>query len=356
MSDDYLWDGSGAPGPDDRDVVKLEQMLGQLRAPLPPAPALPRAHSGPTHLTDRTRKAYATTRFLAPALAMAAAIVLMIASTYRAANVPASSTSWAVERMDGRPQVEARPIADKGRIAVGQTLTTDADSRASMEVSSIGLVTVDRNTRVRLVETRKGRHELALASGTLHAFITAPPGEFIVNTPSSTATDLGCVYTLHVDEDGAGLLSVRAGWVAFEFKGRESFVPANASARTDPDLGPGTPRYDDADQEFRDALDRFDTSRDDTTREQALGFVLMHAREKDAMTIWHLIPRTSGRARAEVTTRLDQLAPRPINVSDDAVQSLDRAALDLWWDSLGLRDATWWRKWKVNGALPPPRP
>src|SRR5262249_18008369 len=135
---------------------------------------------------------------------------------------------------------------------------TDAVSRARMDVGTIGQVTIDVNSRVRLVDTRAGRHQLALERGTLHAFITAPPGQFIVNTPSSTATDLGCVYTLHVDEDGRGLLSVTAGWVAFEYKGRESFVPAGASSPTDPDFGPGTPRYDDADETFRRALDEID--------------------------------------------------------------------------------------------------
>ena len=64
------------------------------------------------------------------------------------------------------------------------------------------------------------------------------------------------------------------------------------------------------------------------------------------MTLWHLIPRTSGRARLDVMRKLDELAPRPPNVAEEAVQNLDRMALDLWWDSLGLQDASWWRKWK----------
>jgi hypothetical protein len=215
-----------------------------------------------------------------------------------------------------------------------------------MDVSTIGQVTVDADTRVRLVETRKGRHQLALERGTLHAFITAPPGQFVVNTPSSTATDLGCVYTLQVDEDGRGLLSVTAGWVAFEYKGRESFVPARASARTDPYFGPGTPRYDDADAAFRDALDQFDYPMKGYAGPEALAFVLAHAREKDAMTLWHLISRVDRNQREAVIDALAQRAPMPAGVTRDAVVTLDRAALDLWWDALGLRDTTWWRKWK----------
>jgi len=55
MSDDYLWNGGGSPGPDDQDVVKLEQMLGQLRAPLPAAPDLNRlTQLRSSHAADAT--------------------------------------------------------------------------------------------------------------------------------------------------------------------------------------------------------------------------------------------------------------------------------------------------------------
>ena len=43
----------------------------------------------------------------------------------------------------GTPRVGASALVGDGRIAVGQTLTTDAGSRATMEVSDIGQVTVD---------------------------------------------------------------------------------------------------------------------------------------------------------------------------------------------------------------------
>ena len=42
----------------------------------------------------------------------------------------------------------------------------------------------------------------------------------------------------------------------------------------------------------------------------------------------------------------DLCVPMPSGVTRDAVMRLDKAALDQWWDALGLRDASWWRKWK----------
>ena len=64
------------------------------------------------------------------------------------------------------------------------------------------------------------------------------------------------------------------------------------------------------------------------------------------MTLWHLIPRVSIAERAAVVDALNARVPMPAAVARDAVLRLDRAALDQWWDTLGLDEATWWRKWK----------
>lgn len=332
MSNDYLWDGSGPPDP---DVQRLEALLGRLRTPLAdaPPPALPAA---PLR--------WRTLRYLAPALAAAAAIVIMVGLTWRTRP---GAASWEVASLAGQPRVGSTALEGTGRIGVGQTLVTDASSKARMNVGTIGQVTVDTNTRVRLVATRDGHHQLALERGTLHAVIDAPPGQFVVNTPSATAIDLGCAYTLHVDEEGAGFLSVTSGWVALELDGRESLVPVGASARTHPTLGPGTPAYDDAGEEFREALDEFDFGRDPARRAEALRFVLARSDAGHAVTLWHLITRVDAPDRPAVVDALADQLPMPPGVTRDAVLRLDRAALDAWWDELGLGKAGWWRNFRA---------
>jgi len=332
MSDDYLWDRSGTPDP---DVQRLEALLQPLRSTVPPLD-LARVAS------RRAKTGTWTIRFLGPLLAAAAAVTIMIALSWQSARRP----SWEVARVDGRPRVGWSAISRSGRIAVGDTLTTDATSRARMNVGSIGEVTVDPDSRVRLVETGDGRHRLALDHGTLHAVITAPPGQFIVDTASARATDLGCAYTLHVDEEGSGIVSVSAGWVAFAYRDLESFVPAGASARTDAARGPGTPRYDNAPQEYRDALDAFDYG---SVRQRADGlrYVLAHAGGGDALTLWHLLSRVDAADRPAVADALADQVAMPAGVSRDAVMRLDQAALDRWWEQLGLGDTTWWRTWRT---------
>jgi len=335
---DYLWDPSDTPDP---EVERLEQMLGRLRS-TPPVPDLSTVGRSATAVRLTPAATYVGVRFVAPALAAAATIALMVGATWQTSRLGAA---WQVASLTGEPRIGSRTLAGEGQLAMGQTLTTDAASSARVEVSTIGEVTIGSNSRVRLVETRDGHHRLSLDRGSLHAIIVAPPGQFIVDTPSATATDLGCSYTLHVDEDGSGLLSVEKGWVALESNGLESFVPAGASCRTDPTRGPGTPFYDDADEAFRDALDQFDYGRNPARRAAALRLVLDH-RDVSAVTLWHLIPRVAAADRGAVVDALADQMAMPRGVTRDAILRLDRTALDSWWKELGLGDANWWRRWK----------
>jgi hypothetical protein len=244
--------------------------------------------------------------------------------------------------------IDSQKVERPDRLAVGDWLETDADSRALVKVGLIGEVEVEPNTRVRLVEARATEHRLALARGTMHARIWAPPRLFFVETPSAVAIDLGCAYTLMVDDDGAGLLRVASGWVGFEFQGRESFVPAGAACVTRPGVGPGTPYFEDASDAFQTALVRFDFEQGGV---EALNTVLAEARREDALTLWHLLLRVSDAERGQVFDRLAQLVPPPQGVSRQGVRQGDKHMLDLWWNELGLGDTSWWRLWKSTWPL-----
>ena len=154
-----------------------------------------------------------------------------------------------------------------------------------------------------------------------------------------------------MSDDGQGLLQVTTGWVAFEWEGRESFVPAEAECVTRPRSGPGTPYFSDASRELRDALAQFDTAQSgDSARASALDMVLTRARKKDAITLWHLLTRTNEAELGRVYDRLARLVPPPKSVYREGVLRGDRAMIDAWWDELELGDTEWWRMWK--GPLP----
>jgi predicted anti-sigma-YlaC factor YlaD len=305
-------------------------------------------------MIERAEGARRNPLFVWPPLKIAlagAAMVLVIATGVFWFYPRASRPAWDVTRIEGSPKIGSRTVGEIGKLRVGEWLVTDDSSRAEIRVGEIGQVQVDPGSRVRLVEAKADEHRLALARGKMQAFIWAPPRQFYVDTPSAVAVDLGCAYTLEVSDDGQGLLSVIAGWVAFEWQGRESFVPAMAMCVTRPRLGPGTPYFSDAPEDFQNALAIFDVAENGSdARSNALQTTLAKSRKRDALTLWHLLARADGDDRLRVYNRLAELIPPPPQVTPDAVMRGDRAALDLWWEKLELGSAEWWRIWK--GPVP----
>lgn len=245
-----------------------------------------------------------------------------------------NESSWQVQSLEGAPRIGNKRIDEAGRLGIGEWLETDGNSRAQIEVSSIGTVEIDENTRVRLLETEPTEHRLELTRGKMSARIWAPPRLFFVDTPSAVAADLGCAYTLEVDDHGAGKLRVTSGWVALELKDRESIVPAEAACATRPEVGPGTPYFEDASPAFRDALTRFDFQHDPAVKKDALTLLLNEARPRDTLTLWHLLARVDQPNRPRVYEAIAKYAPPPAGVTREGVLQLDRGMLERWKNGL----------------------
>jgi hypothetical protein len=267
------------------------------------------------------------------AVALLGLVVVVAALLMNHTPAPAGA-SWDVARMRGAPRIGSVLIRDKAKLGVGQWLETDRDSRAQINVSDIGQVEIDPNTRVRLLETKPTEHRLELEHGRLRARISAPPKLFFVNTPSGVAADLGCAYTLEVDDAGNSLLRVTVGWVALQLKDRESVVPAGAACATKAGIGPGTPYFEDASASFRTALTRLDFEPLATDKSKSLDSLLREARARDTLTLLHLLGRVDGKDRVQVYERMAELVPPPQGVTREGVLALNQQMLDSWKDKL----------------------
>jgi hypothetical protein len=345
--DDYLWDSSGQPDP---EIQRLEHALGRFRHDRP-APAFP---STTTLATQEPAWWHRITFTLSTArLAAATLTILAIASSLWLSLAPrpplATPDGWRVQLSVAPQQAEYADAstAKNTLLRVGSTLETDAASKASIAVAEIGRLEVEPMTRLRLLQSGTNRKRIALDRGTIHATIWAPPGQFVVDTPSAVAVDLGCMYTLHVDESGNGILRTTLGWVGFHRNGRESFIPAGAACPTYLQSGPGTPYFEDASEAFRSALSRLDSASELTSdRKPALETVLHEARARDAFTLWHLFSRVTIVERSAVYDRLAKLVPPPSGVTRGGILRLDRAMLDSWWNAFDLGDVSFWRHWE----------
>jgi len=273
-------------------------------------------------------------QFAAIAAGLIAVILIGVWLLLRDRPVQPAGPSWQVATLNGRPTIGSTQISGQGQLGVGQWLVTDQNSSAQINVASIGQVQVDPNTRVRLLQTQPTEHRLELARGKMSARIWAPPRLFFVDTPSAVAADLGCAYTLIVDDSGGSLLRVTSGWVALELKDRESIVPAGAACQTRPGIGPGTPYFEDAGAEFLNALTALDFESNAAAKVRALNHLLQTARVKDTLTLWHLLARVDGEERSRVFEKMNSLVAPPSDVTRDGILKLDSAMLNKWKEKL----------------------
>jgi hypothetical protein len=239
-----------------------------------------------------------------------------------------------VAALAGAPRVDARTVRHEARFRLGQWLETDAASRARVDVGSIGEVNVEPNSRLRLMGVAATDHRLELSRGAMSALIWAPPRLFFVDTPAATAVDLGCAYTLHVDDDGNGELRVTAGAVALEDGKRKSIIRYGMMCVTRRGIGPGTPFAVDAPETLRTALTQFDFEAGAAA--SALDTILANARAEDAVTLWHLLTLTTGDRRLAVYELLAKFAPPPAGVTRAGILAADADMLRTWGTELGL--------------------
>ncbi len=241
MNDDYLWNKKGR----EREVEALEELLEPL------------GHDGrasaPTQRTSRPKWGA-----VLAVLAAAAAIAFMV-------------RFW---MPSDAPRSAAQPSAVAHEI----------------DLERYGTVKVHQGAVVELLQRTDEDIRLRLTRGTIDARITiaARPRLFQVETPATTCVDLGCHYTLTVEPDGSAFVKVDVGQVAFAEKGRETWIPADASCRAWPARGAGTPRWDDARPELVAAIEKFDRSPAGERLAAATSVIALCGEPRDALSLWHL--------------------------------------------------------------------
>ena len=323
---------------DERDDMLLKRQLDGLpREIQPPEDLWPgvRARISAPKPATRPRPSFRTLR-------IAALLGLLAVSAGALAVTRRTAATWKIAAADGAQRT----------LSAGDALTTGGVP-ARVKVGSIGYLDIAAGTEARLVTAGIAEQRMALTRGTMHAEISAPPRLFVVETPSGTAVDLGCAYTLVVDSAGNSTIVVTAGWVSFEENGRQSLIPAGMTAVARKGSGIGTPVMDDAPDSLRAAVRSFDAAPGD----DALEAVLRAARTRDAVTLWHLVKRTEGGRRGQVVTRLVAMVPLPDGVSRAAIERADAHALQLYWTKLpgtlpiipSWRQAAWKLWLKIAG-------
>jgi hypothetical protein len=221
---------------------------------------------------------------------------------------------WFAERNDQRQAFR-----------VGDTLSTAADENLTVALSLFGRIDLHPNSTLRRVASHEREHRFALERGSLEAFVYAPPRLFVVDTPATTAVDLGCRYTLQVDHAGDTVLHVLSGRVSLIGQHGEIVIPSGAKCRATERLGPGIPYYADAPRPFVEAIAALENGDTSPLAAQRLAAAM---RSLDAGSLAHALAWVEGEARRVLVERLAAQPETPADLNVERLMTAEREAID----------------------------
>ena len=338
--DDYLWDRSG---PVDADIARLERLLRGYGH----ADARRRARA-PLHRPGRMRRSW---RIALAAAAVLACCAVAIGLWYRQRLQWEAGRPWQVVAQGGDVRIDGRGVTPRAQLGIGGVLETGDDAAARLSAAGIGDIALGEGSRLRLVETRTGRHRVQLQQGRLWARVWAPPGQFGVGLHGMDVLDLGCEFLVDADARGNGTLTVLSGWVQVDNLWREVLVPQDTRVRLRGARLAGTPYDIRASAGFVAALDAID-ARDGQVPAEGVEVrrLIASSRPRDAISLLSLLQAYPWLADGPVFERMAQLLPE-VPASRAAWAANREAQLDAWRHALPYpRIKQWWTQWP--DALP----
>lgn len=219
---------------------------------------------------------------------------------------------------------------EKVTLAQGKWLRTD-DKSADLSLKEIGTVRIAPQSQVRLVSLKEHEQRLELQQGEIHARVVAPPRLFVVDTPATTAVDLGCEYVLRVTDRGETELNVISGAVALEGKGHPVFVPQGFKARTTRERRTTLPTRDGSTPLFREALAAIQASDINAVPQETLATLLREAKKWDSPTLFELLKRLPPQQQSAVAEQLAALIPPSAPGTLKRALQGEKTAFTQWW-------------------------
>ena len=323
--DDYLWDRSG---PADPDVQRLEQLLAPL------------AHDRPLDEMKLRRGRRRAPWIIGGAVVIAVAAGLVLYLRTSPAGACAGDAGFAFTATGGTVGCANEQVA-RGVLPIGGVLDTGA-ATAQLAIADIGTAELAANTRVRLDRSEANkRQQLHLERGRMHAKVTAPPRMFAVTTPSTGVTDLGCEYTIEIDDKGKGFIEVQSGKVELETTAHAVIVaPAGTMARLRENRAPSVPVVIGSSSALRAAVTQWEQGTPD-----ALPKLLAAAGIGDPITLANLAVLVPGDSSTQIScsapctdrelvlNRLAELSPPPEGVTVHGALT-DPAQLERWRETI----------------------
>ncbi|HOI28890.1 MAG TPA: FecR domain-containing protein [Melioribacteraceae bacterium] len=253
--------------------------------------------------------------------------LVLIAVGYFIYDFMLINSPWKVRTVSGNVLINGQ-VSMSDRWEEGESLVTDQNAKAVINVPNTGRIEVSENSLLVLKKAKDGSNKIKLVNGNIRIINSNPMPSLTIELNNADIIDRGGTFELSVDEQLIASVQVEFGFIEIEQKGRVYLVDEGYICEMHPNKHPGTPYRFDASDLLKSEVAKFDYQ---NGGDQSVETIIGSAGERDMLTLLALITRTSEPYRLLLFNKIASYYPPPPDVTKEGIGKLDNNMLESWW-------------------------
>lgn len=210
-------------------------------------------------------------------------------------------------------------------------LSTGVNSNITIYIGSEATVNLKSNSSIKVLQAGRADNHMEFINGSIIYSSTADNHDFLISYKSLKVTDHRSTYEMALLDDGSISLNVKKGKISVGLLNDMILLSHDYKCEILNAQTITLPVHVDASQRFIKNVEDLNFN---PRNYEALAAALREAKREDALTLLRILEIMPTRYRGMVFERLNVLFPLPSWVTKLDVLSLDRTALDKWWENI----------------------
>lgn len=241
-----------------------------------------------------------------------------------------SINEWKLSSVIGKPIKNKAPIVKLEEILPGDVISTNNESSAAVDIVGIGRINIFGNTSFTRLEEDNGA-ELHYGKMMINTLKSDDNLHIAIPEAIIEGLELGSRYSVFVNPSGNSDIQLEKGWLLVKSGSHEIIFPQKYNLRVVNGSGVSLPYYSESSSLLVSLVEEYLFNGNESIK---LNSILESSTEKEAITLWNLLPRVNEDQRGVVYEKLYELVPHTSDISRDDVLSLEKSFLQTWLDEI----------------------
>jgi hypothetical protein len=256
--------------------------------------------------------------------------IVLFTVGYFVYDLQKNNSPWKVNTKEGTVVVNGI-VNFSGKIRQGESLLTEADSRAAILVPGIGNIDVDENSLLLLEKAKDGNNRIRLQKGSIKIVNMANMPDLAIDVASCVVVDRSGQFGISIGENNLINVSVDFGFVELQHGSQMVYINEGYICEILNGDKIGVPYRNDASDELKEEVKNFESNK---INDGTINKIIKAATPKDMLTLLELIPRTSQLKRQILFQAIANNFPPPESVTLAGIINGDSNMLYLWWQEI----------------------